>query len=226
MCSTKNLHQKIEAFHRATKINPHHRYRSWEHCYQFFHTRTPRQIVSQREIAALNLSFYLASWGMYRGSSFLLRHSYTVHLDLVERLTSGEFRHLWNTDIGSQPPNPALVESIRSLVEAVKKAYAPFGRATDTLATKVILGTVGCLPAVDRFFVDGFKASGHHYWKVNPQFIERMIRFCNECLGKLRAEQRRIERKDRVHYPLMKLADMYFWQIGSELGRSADPIGE
>ena len=56
-----------------------------------------------------------------------------------------------------------LVEPILAAVAAVKKSYAPFGPATDTLATKVILGTLGCLPACDRFFIDGFKQSGHPY---------------------------------------------------------------
>jgi hypothetical protein len=42
----------------------------------------------------------------------------------------------------------------------------------------------------------------------------RIIQFCNECLAELRAEQGRIEAAGGVRYPLMKLADMYFWQIG------------
>jgi hypothetical protein len=33
-------------------------------------------------------------------------------------------------------------------------------------------------------------------------------------LSKLRAEQDRIEAASGMRYPLMKLADMYFWQTG------------
>lgn len=37
---------------------------------------------------ALNLGFYLASWGMYRGSSFLVHKDYTVHEGAVRILAS------------------------------------------------------------------------------------------------------------------------------------------
>lgn len=48
-------------------------------------------------------------------------------------------------------------------------------------------------------------------------FVERIIAFCNEHLTELRNEQTRIEATEGgMHYPLMKLADMYFWQIGYE----------
>ena len=46
----------------------------------------PRNDEPRIDEAALQLGFYLASWGMYRGSSFLLRRTYTVHEEVVERL--------------------------------------------------------------------------------------------------------------------------------------------
>jgi len=52
-------------------------------------------------------------------------------------------------------------------------------------------------------------------------FIERVLRFCKYHLAELREEQSRIEVASGVHYPLMKLVDMYFWQIGFE--RSGRP---
>jgi hypothetical protein len=153
---------------------------------------------------------------MYRASSFLLQCAYTVHIAVIERLASSQFSELWNTEVGSRTSDVALVPTILAAVDAVKEAYAPFSAATDTLATKVILGTLACLPAVDRFFVDGFKKSGRQYSRVNARFVERIICFCAECGDGLRAEQNRIQKAAAVRYPLMKLADMYFWQIGYE----------
>ena len=46
---------------------------------------------------------------------------------------------------------------------------------------------------------------------------KRILQFCRDNLSKLRGEQERIERRSRVHYPIMKFVDMYFWQIGYEL---------
>src|SRR5271157_828470 len=93
------IHEKILAF-QGTMAGDHHRYRSWEHCYGYFHRTTPRDIAADRNQAALQLGFYLASWGMYRGSSFLLQHAYTVHLGVIERLVSPQFSVLWGKDLG------------------------------------------------------------------------------------------------------------------------------
>ena len=158
--------------------------------------------------------------GNDRGSSFLLQRSYTVHVTVVERLVSAEFSVLWETEVGSKVSDVQLVPTILAAVSAVKNAYEPFGSATDTLATKVLLGTVGCLPACDRFFIDGFKKSGNRYSYLNAPFVERILRFCTEHGSALRAEQSRIESAAGMRYPLMKLADMYFWQIGYESAAS------
>ena len=55
---------------------------------------------------------------------------------------------------------------------------------------------------------------------LNGRFVERILRFCTEHGSALRAEQSRIESAAGMRYPLMKLADMYFWQIGYEAAAS------
>jgi hypothetical protein len=214
MPAANDLHQRIAAFHNRVVADPHHRYRSWEHCYRFFRARTAAALIADKDAAALQLGFYLASWGMYRGSSFLLQRSYTVHVGVVERLASAKFSTLWDTAIGSGASDLQLVPTILAAVEEVRKAYKPFGDASDTLATKVLLGTLGCLPACDRFFIDGFKKSGQKYSYLNARFVERVVGFCTERGSELRKEQARIEQLAGMRYPLMKLVDMYFWQIG------------
>ena len=59
------------------------RYCSWEHCYKVFHdARVKRQggELPDYDYLSLHLAFYLASWGMYRGSSFLLQQDYKKQL--------------------------------------------------------------------------------------------------------------------------------------------------
>jgi hypothetical protein len=214
MFADSELSTKVGSFYTKVVSDPHHRYRSWEHCYGFFKSRTPQVLAAEKDAAALHLGFYLASWGMYRGSAFLLQRAYTVHVGVINALLLPQFSRLWVTEIGVDPPDAELVDTILALVDAVKVAYLPFGAASDTLATKVILGTVASLPAVDRFFVNGFRRTGRQYSRLNRRFVERIIQFSNENSATLRAEQSRIETAGNVYYPLMKLTDMYFWQVG------------
>ena len=217
------IHPRLVAYHRASVQDPHHRYRSWEHCYSFFRRTTPSGIEAHRHIAALQLGFYLASWGMYRGSSFLLQRAYTVHLGVIDCLAAPRFTPLWEGDVGAEAEDADLTPVILDAVDAIREAYTPFGKPTDTLLTKVILGTFGCLPACDRFFVDGFKRVGFQYSYLNERFVRRVFRFCLDNITELRAEQTQIEAGSGVRYPLMKLIDMYFWQIGYEAAEQDTP---
>jgi len=213
----------IRAYH-GNMTGEHHRYRSWEHCYGYFHGSTAQAIAADRDQAALQLGFYLASWGMYRGSSFLLQHTYTIHCGVINQLFNPQFSVLWEQEFGAGESDTKLVPIICEVIRAVREAYRPFApvadsrQASDTLVTKVILGTVGCLPACDRYFIDGFKTAGFKYSYLNAKLVERVLQFCRENLRDLRQEQARIKGTGGIHYPLMKLVDMYFWQIGYERG--------
>jgi len=208
------LDENIQAFHRAM-AHEHHRYRSWEHCFGYFQALTPHKLKQDRKTAALHLGFYLASWGMYRPSGFLLQHSYTIHLAVIDSLASPSFSPLWRAEFGAGKADDELTPTVLDATSAVRKAYEPF-TASDTLVSKVLLGTLGCLPACDRFFIDGFKAAGLSYSRINKNFIHRLLEFTHNNLSPLRVEQTRIKSHSGVHYPLMKLVDMHFWQLGND----------
>jgi len=211
--------EMIRAYH-GNMTGEHHRYRSWEHCYEYFHGTTREDLAADRDQAALQLGFYLASWGMYRGSSFLLQHAYTAHSGVIDQLLAPQFTVLWEQEFGGGDNDTELLPVIEEVIRAVREAYRPFApaaesrQASDTLVTKVILGTLGCLPACDRYFIDGFKIEKNKYSYLNAKFVERVLQFSRHNLRDLREEQERISRSGGIHYPLMKLVDMYFWQIG------------
>ena len=68
------------------KVDSNHRFKSWEHCYKAFGNQT-----KEDDELALHLAFYLASWGMYRGSSFLLQKDYRIHIPVIEELLDKEY---------------------------------------------------------------------------------------------------------------------------------------
>lgn len=83
----------------------------------------------------------------------------------------------------------------------------------NTLITKVLMGTLGCAPVYDRFFVEG----------VKDQCVTTGIYSMKSLLNLLdfyEANQERLEKLRRtlvvydLCYPQMKLLDMGFWQTG------------
>ncbi len=214
--SSLKISETIDAWIGDMPQVPHHRSRSWDHCYAYFQDAKRSGLKERRDEAAIQLGFYLASWGMYRGSSFLLQNAYTIHQDVIEVLASSDSDILWHNEIGWKDDRVA-VEAVLRTAENIRDAYRAFGNATDTLVTKVLLGTVACVPALDRYFLDGFKDAGFKGRSLNRNWMEQLVGFCRENAVVLRNEQARIKRKYGFDYPAMKLVDMYFNQRGFEL---------
>ena len=63
--------------------DPANRGRSWDRCYSFFqryHELSREKQKAKKELACLHLGFFLASWGMFRGSGSLMQKEYTILL--------------------------------------------------------------------------------------------------------------------------------------------------
>ena len=57
--------------------NGYGRERSWDFCFNYFQSNTkPTRNI---ELSCLQLGYYLASWGMLRGSSYLFRETNARH---------------------------------------------------------------------------------------------------------------------------------------------------
>jgi hypothetical protein len=210
---------KITEFYRQLRDDRNHRYKSWEHCYEYF---TGGEV--EPKIACLHLAFYLASWGMYRGSSFLLWKDYLVHEQVVEKLLDPENRRFLALEA------PDIAAGVIELIAEIKDIYRKCGpingegrkvEASDTLVSKILLGTLGCTPAFDRYFIDGMREKNLAYSGIKEDNFKQVVEFYNKNRTAFIEAQATIseEGKSTVTYPPMKLVDMYFWQIGYELDK-------
>lgn len=66
------------------------REKSWVWCHKPFIDNKDKNDEETIDMLALHLGFYLASWGMYRGSSFLLQKDYKVHVPIVKIIINNE----------------------------------------------------------------------------------------------------------------------------------------
>ena len=89
---------------------------------------------------------------------------------------------------------------------------------TDTLISKILLGTLCCCPAYDRYFLAGLKEKKMKYNTFDINSLNELFDFIGKNNNKTEIEsaQKLIESKTGNYYPAMKVLDMYFWQIGYE----------
>lgn len=213
----KDIEKKVLNFYEQSKNDPHHRYKSWEHCYSYFSGN-----IIDEDIACLHLSFYLASWGMYRGSSFLLWKDYLIHKSVVKKLISvrGQFQHIDFSKVDDKKLSEIieLYEWIKDwylnnlgLVNGSRKKRTP----SPVLVTKILLGTLGCIPAYDRYFVIGLGKYHISPKTVTVKGLRELVNFYTKNKSEFDSLKKKV-RVGRHPYPTMKLIDMYFWQIGSK----------
>jgi len=80
---------KVLDFFRKIQLDENDRYKSWEHCYDFFTKKRHKNILISE--FSLHLFAYLASWGMFRGSLFLLQKDYLFHYETVEEILQSKY---------------------------------------------------------------------------------------------------------------------------------------
>lgn len=139
--------------------DPSARYASFDYCFNHFQRHRSSTATwgaaSGMEVSCLQLGFYLASWGMLRGSSELLRRSARHLVPLVETIAAVP-SEVWTLDLDDY--DTGGIDLVVHTAADIRRALEPV-RATDTLVTKIMLGVYGCVPAFDSFFMRGFGVS-------------------------------------------------------------------
>ena len=211
-------------FYNDLKADENGRYRSWEHCYShFIKARGSKEV--DYDYLSLQLAFYLASWGMYRGSSFLLQKDYRVHIPVVKELLSEKYDALVGiecTDFRKES-NQQLLKDINSFlgqyydkIRREVKEQELKNQLSFTLITKILMGTLGCVPAYDRYFIAGIKNQKVATGNYNLKSIMQLVDFYEKNSARLEPVRGKME-VEGMPYPQMKMIDMGFWQVGFEL---------
>lgn len=123
-------------------IHPQHS--TWGQCYAYF---GQPDALFDLENASLRLAFYLASFGMFRGSG------------KIRKLAISDFGRLakvcrQHKQLRDRKPRwlQANVVDVVSFLEELRHELDGLGVAsTDTLISKIALGTTACVPAYDRY---------------------------------------------------------------------------
>lgn len=214
-------------FYNKLREDENGRYRSWEYCYKIFNDAHKSNNVDDNFIdyLCLHLSFYLASWGMYRGSSFLLQRDYKVHKEAIKVILEKKYDSLWGINMNeyllkdNQDKLNDIVIRLKNIYKKIRlsvKETSPQNDVSDTLITKILMGTLGCVPAYDRYFIAGIRNEKAATGNFNINSILDLVVFYNTHCIKFENARKQMKVFD-MEYPQMKILDSCFWQIGFDL---------
>ena len=220
--TAQNTRTSIQKFYNTIKNDENARYKSWECCYKIFGENQNKTEPETIDLLCLHLGFYLASWGMYRGSSFLFQKDYKVHIPVVEIILEEKYAPLLGITAEDLMEDDIL-DLLEDVSVRIRKAYANeqpsfegvTNNATDTLVTKILLGTLGCVPAYDRYYVQAvreYSISAGGYDRRSVKDVAKYYLKHKDEFEKVRAELSTYG----TEYPVMKIMDMCLWQVAFE----------
>ena len=216
----------IKQYYEDTTNSSNSRYLSWEHCYNVFLNAKSEPILTEEHIdyLSLHLAFYLASWGMLRGSSFLLQKDYKVHTEVVKELYKPEYRNLWGlkcVDLKNSENMDCLFELIvklQSIYDEKRRGVKEVSTdVSDILITKVLLGTMGCLPAYDEYFKRGVGKYNVATQMLGKSSVMNLVDYYIDNETDFESIRIQISEARGCNYSQMKMLDMAFWQLGFDL---------
>lgn len=131
------------------------RERSWDFCFNYFQDNPyPTQNM---EVSCLQLGYYLASWGMLRGSTFLFKETNALHYRSAIEVIEQHNETMSGLDVDQYHQASAL-KDLDAAWYALKDALLPDGGSSTTLVSKVMMGVWGCLPSYDTYFIKTISA--------------------------------------------------------------------
>ena len=139
---------------------PDERYASFDFCYNYFYSFYKEKRLSELannenlQTSCLQLGFYLASWGMMRGSSFLLEKSVRNFRELITCISKMDSR-LWEIDVDNY--NDENISILLDCKQQIINSLGEKNNPSDTLITKIMLGVFANVPAFDTYFRKSLK---------------------------------------------------------------------
>ena len=126
---------------------------AWEQCYVYFGLHNSE---FDEEVACLRLAFYLAHFGMFRASGKTRALQLKDYLPLVRDCRR-------RRDLRDKSPKQLakIQHNIREFIQDLEKSLLGLKVSpTDTLISKIALGTTACIPAYDRYAKAALRKNG------------------------------------------------------------------
>ena len=197
--------------------NAIHRYASYDYCFNYFHSYNDKKELAAEdniEKSCLHLGFYLASWGMFRGSSILLQKSLQFYKPIIKWIAEDCPASVWKIDVNNY--NEDYIKELLFTYGKLAKFFE--GHNELIIVTKIMLGVFGNTPAFDEYFTKTFRNNYGEISKFrsfNNKSLFAIITFYND--HKIMIEEFRnnsytynyqTEKFTTINYTRAKIIDM------------------
>lgn len=217
------------------------RYRSYDYIHSFYLAKRSDNRNKTLDKVALRLFAFLGSWGMLCRGAFLMQKDYRFLIPVIKILNKTDYKELCNVDLFSFD----IEAYIRKVIDLKKelndyfidKTYynlkGPYRinknskdknkKVHDTVIGKILMATLGCIPAYDEYVVDGMK-NEKLCATLGKRSLKKLVNYSRdhkEALEKIMGsvnEKVHIESGNKeLNYPVAKILDMIFWEYGYKL---------
>lgn len=221
----KNTDVNLNIEKYISEVKPQNRWISFDYCYNYFYQNRGQVLVDDIEKSCLVLGFYLASWGMFRGKSYLSQNSLVIYKPVIECISKLDDSY-WEIDVNNYDE-----KSIDEIINIYNKIKIKIGikKTHLTLVTKILLGVFGFIPAFDTNFCNGFREIHKEkkqcgFTRVNKKSLLLIKGFYdsnNELIidlqNKLFTTDFITGEKTSIKYTKAKIIDMYGFELGKKL---------
>lgn len=221
------------------------RYRSYDHVHCVYlknrHDNSPETL----DYVALHLFAFLGSWGMLCRGAFLLQKDYRFLIPVVKKLNQPKYDGLCDIDLtDAKLDKSKYIATVTELIGELKKYFMSktyykiekdketdvakntafiLGDVHDTVIGKILLATLGCIPAYDRYVVAGMKAEGLCGTLGNRSLSDLVdysrthASIVKQIMASVNADVQRESGRRTLIYPVAKILDMLFWEYGYDI---------
>lgn len=192
------------------------RAQSYDHCHnEFVQNRKNISNLQTLNLLTVNLYACLASWGMVSRKSLLMQHNNEVLTQAVKIVCDNRYDWLVDVDVYSSGLNKKnyichVIEIKNRLLNAFCKCHNP----SETLISKIMLITLGCIPAYDSKVKASMRQQNIKPI-LNCQGVNNLIDFAllyeNEISAQMRIYNNQKTNNVMINHSVMKYVDSILW---------------
>lgn len=243
--TNQQMQDYIDKFMDIYRKDKNSRYRSYDHVHCVYLKNRRDNSPVTLDYVALHLFAFLGSWGMLCRGAFLLQKDYRFLIPVIKILNQPKYDGLCDIDLtDANLDKSRYTATVMELIGELKEYFISqtyykiekdkgTGVAKNTAFTlddvhdmvigKILLVTLGCIPAYDQYVVAGMKAEGL-CGTLGKRSLSDLVDYSRthasilkQIMASVNADVQRDGECSKLVYPVAKILDMIFWEYGYDL---------